>query len=432
MERSPSFDHEPLQSRRRRPHTPQVTARDVQSRTYRPDPSNESIEHPDMQEGYPSGEEVDMTQVSPANLRAITQLAPDALQPGWLGRTWVGEFGSAGLHMVADEVSGTLRLTPDSLVGKGTMSGTVLEPGGEVVGEVERYVKLHGSGRLEVNHSLLDIDEEFQGTGFARAFNEQAFGRYAEAGVDDVTVTAALDVGGYAWARQGFELLSTHGDEAARELDRATQVRELVQEARSLRSISRREFRELEQRLITKRGTLPPDALTSVQELAVIPDLGRRVLLGQHWNGIRPIASAQSWWSGRVPAGVADAQSGVGWLARPADAVDAASHLEVAARSRLAPALDPARSSVEIAQATGGRVRETNTWIPLREAAETSNEATSKLRLELDDELFDFTVHGDSTGRVSVTSEDAAYFDDELRAILGDAWQRLGATPEFG
>jgi hypothetical protein len=365
-------------------------------------------------------------RVTPANMRALTKLAPEALQPAWLAHTWVGEFGSGGLRAVTDDVASSLSLTRSGLTGRATMSGSVLDDGGEVVGEIERYVALHDTGRLEVHHTLLDIDEEFQGTGFARAFNQQVFSRYADAGVDDVTVFAALDVGGYAWARQGFELLSNLGDDASRELDRATQIRELVQEAHGIRSISRQEFRALEPRLISKHGELPPDALTSVQELAAIPDLGRRILLGQAWDGIRQIAATKPWWEGRVPTGIADAQAGVGWLARPDDALAASRHLDSAVRSRMPAALDPARSSAALERAIGGTVDSAETSIYVRQS--TASQLESKLGLELDGSYTRFRVTAEAGSGVRVDALDDIPPGDGFRKRIEDTWRSLGAT----
>jgi hypothetical protein len=364
-------------------------------------------------------------RANPGDMRALTKLVPEALQPAWLARTWVGEFGSGGLRAVTDDVASSLSLTRSGLTGRATMSGSVLDDGGEVVGEIERHVALHASGRLTIQHALLDIDEGFQGTGFARAFNQQAFSRYAKAGVDDVTVFAAHNVGGYAWARQGFELLSELGDEASRELDRAMQIRRFIEKARHV-GISNLEYLNLHPRLITLQDELPPDALTSVQELAAIPDIGRRVLLGQTWEGIRQISASRPWWDGRVPTGIADAQAGIGWLQRPDDAVAATRHLDAAVRSRLPAALDPARSSAALERAIGGIVDEAETSIYVRQGA--TSQLESRLGLELDGSYTRFRVTADARSGVQVDALDDIPPTAGVRERIEDTWRSLGAT----
>lgn len=65
---------------------------------------------------------------------------------------------------------------------------------------------------LDVNHTYLHLRPEFQGRGIAKQFNERLFDWYRASGVRRVEVYAALDVGGYAWARAGFRWL--HEDDA--------------------------------------------------------------------------------------------------------------------------------------------------------------------------------------------------------------------------
>lgn len=54
-------------------------------------------------------------------------------------------------------------------------------------------------------HVSFEIDKSVQGKGFGEAFLEHSEREYAKAGIDHVMVTAAGTVGGYAWARAGFD-----------------------------------------------------------------------------------------------------------------------------------------------------------------------------------------------------------------------------------
>jgi hypothetical protein len=59
-----------------------------------------------------------------------------------------------------------------------------------------------------VHHELMDIKFNAQGSGIARDLVERQFEFYREAGIKHVEMTANLNVGGYAWARAGFEAAS--------------------------------------------------------------------------------------------------------------------------------------------------------------------------------------------------------------------------------
>lgn len=56
-----------------------------------------------------------------------------------------------------------------------------------------------------VQHSGLTLNEGMQGQGFATRFNDHAEAAYRAAGVDRIELNANIDVGGYAWARAGYD-----------------------------------------------------------------------------------------------------------------------------------------------------------------------------------------------------------------------------------
>lgn len=85
------------------------------------------------------------------------------------------------------------------------VSGSVYDGDGDYMGEFQRKFFIDDDGSLVVEHALLQIDESVQGTGFSKAFNKQAEDFYISHGVEGVDIHAALDVGGYAWAKQGFD-----------------------------------------------------------------------------------------------------------------------------------------------------------------------------------------------------------------------------------
>jgi hypothetical protein len=115
-----------------------------------------------------------------------------------------------GISVTGDRVQLSTRVdsvtTGDTWNQNVDVRGTIYDGNGNQVGEFHRRFFIDDSGKLAASHELLDIyDEEHQGTGFAKVFNKQAEDFYISRGITDVHVHAALSVGGYAWAKQGFD-----------------------------------------------------------------------------------------------------------------------------------------------------------------------------------------------------------------------------------
>lgn len=85
------------------------------------------------------------------------------------------------------------------------ISGNITDADGNNVGYFERVLQVGDNGELEVKHERLALKEEVQGQGFAQAFNRRAQDWYEQSGVTAIRLNANIDVGGYAWARQGYD-----------------------------------------------------------------------------------------------------------------------------------------------------------------------------------------------------------------------------------
>jgi hypothetical protein len=85
------------------------------------------------------------------------------------------------------------------------IDGTIYDADGNWAGEFQRKFFRDESGDMVVEHALLRIEDDYQGTGFSKVFNRTAENYYISHGVNKVDIHAALDVGGYAWAKQGFD-----------------------------------------------------------------------------------------------------------------------------------------------------------------------------------------------------------------------------------
>lgn len=74
---------------------------------------------------------------------------------------------------------------------------------GNEVGQACRTI--HPPSQARVNHNYLVLNPGQQGQGFASRFNAHAEDTYRGNGIKQVTLHADIDVGGYAWARSGYD-----------------------------------------------------------------------------------------------------------------------------------------------------------------------------------------------------------------------------------
>lgn len=98
-----------------------------------------------------------------------------------------------------------LRARVDSTWGGG-VSGTVLDADGKYAGTFTREIDKQTDGSYRVYHDTLKLNPEAQGRGFGTAFFEHSISEYKKhPEIREVGVTAADRVGGYQWARRGFD-----------------------------------------------------------------------------------------------------------------------------------------------------------------------------------------------------------------------------------
>lgn len=275
--------------------------------------------------------------------RAVMRELPEAMTPVWGAATWAGTFGSKGLRAEVTAMDTTLMLSARGVTGTSRVRGRVL---GEPAGLLDRFraflghggdaargkfahtLTLHDTGRLEAHHTVLKLDRGSRGSGFATGFVEHARTRYGAAGIDDATMFAGMSVGGYAWAREGLELTTDQVGDVARAIDRGHKLARIVDGARRPidlsgaiprfgRRITQAQYDSIAPRLV-RGSVLPPDALTSMRELAAIPEVGRGVLFGHVWKGSAEIDRTAAWWVRNGPDGAAHAAAGVSYRSDPA------------------------------------------------------------------------------------------------------------------
>ena len=162
---------------------------------------------------------------------------------------------------------------------------------GEQVGRMERSMMLaepgFGGGH-QVGHDLFKIDRSHRGQGLASQLNTTAEEFYRGMGVSDVTLEANIDVGGYAWARQGF-------DWAGGEDDMVSAVNymtgRIVYEARDLPNASAiaAEVDAVRARVAAGEWVTPFELSRIGYTEGATTWPGKAGMLGSHWPGVKKL-----------------------------------------------------------------------------------------------------------------------------------------------
>ncbi|WKU08265.1 glycosyltransferase [Micromonospora sp. HUAS LYJ1] len=125
------------------------------------------------------------------------------------------EFAGLRLRLdLADEYS--VSVHRDQVI----VRADIVDPERGSVGRVVRVFQRDHDGTLFVEHTSLRLAESVQGRGFAREWNAYLEDWYRESGVQRIEVHAASTVGGYAWARDGYDWAPDTGHRADAVLDR--------------------------------------------------------------------------------------------------------------------------------------------------------------------------------------------------------------------
>jgi hypothetical protein len=80
-----------------------------------------------------------------------------------------------------------------------------LKKDGKSVGSADRTIYVNDDGELAVEHGFLKINRALRGQGIATRFNDRLERFYRANDVKQITLEANLDVGGYAWAKAGYD-----------------------------------------------------------------------------------------------------------------------------------------------------------------------------------------------------------------------------------
>lgn len=367
-------------------------------------------------------------------------------------QTFEGTFGSQGLKA---EVSDVLIL---ARTGDLRVQGVVLDASGNPVGKFtrafnhEQHIVSLDRTPSYVEHVHLDLDPNVQGTGFSREFNEHAEAEYAKAGYEQVLLVANIDVGGYAWARQGFKINESHQLMADLSKD-------------SLKTRVRDAYSTISPAVQTRLSALIDS--NQMAELAADPD-GKQILLGSSWRGVKDLqpaasesrmaglggqfakgggrvpaqASARKWVSGQdeeeamtFATGLYDGIHGSEGYASSVDRVHITFEGALVVNGSIKAGSKPigkfTRTLVpDIAGTPGGRHKDPNTGLP--KGSDPVKAHVSHDLLELDDDRRGTGFSQEFNARAEAGYKEAGYTEVHLTANIdvgGYAWARQGYVP---
>jgi GNAT superfamily N-acetyltransferase len=188
------------------------------------------------------------------------------------------EYGDHGLRLDVSHV------TPEA--GKLSVGGNILDRDGNVAGEAWRVFHRDPDGTVWAQHDYLELKPNYQGQGFAKAFNDDLYDWYRQSGVQYVKTHANIDVGGYTWARQGFDFATKLSAE-----DVMYRLRLQLKDV-DVDSAEARAARGLLDR--AARHPFGSDGYPSAYEVSQLGRvrgattwLGKRAMLGSSWDGVR-------------------------------------------------------------------------------------------------------------------------------------------------
>jgi GNAT superfamily N-acetyltransferase len=209
------------------------------------------------------------------------------------------EYDDAPMHQLARDLTGIYgpyRVEFEATASQTTgvrgieLNGRVLRGEGQPIGVVTRTFRRDDTdNKMVVQNDYLALDEDAQRKGFAGAFYDELEAYYRRSGVDRIEIHAALDRGGYAWARRGFDwnMSAVHLQASMRDI--RWQIDGLL-ELGSTSEADKAMLRAIRINMDTDRIALAP----SPGELAELstaddPELGVKLMTGSDWYGVMPL-----------------------------------------------------------------------------------------------------------------------------------------------
>jgi len=193
--------------------------------------------------------------------------------------------------------------------------GKILDVQGRKMGGFERSIHRAG-GKIVVNHDSFFLNKSYQGSGFGTEFFFESQRKYEKLGVDQIEVMAGDKVGGYAWARMGFDFYSVN--DRRRAIDAIdTSLIDLDLQRTLKKTMPRRKGEDKydhEDRLTDAEGDIYNSIMSQVERFRypyqfaaftvkigdeVVP-LGKKAMLGSDWMGVKKLKTkSKAYWAGQ-------------------------------------------------------------------------------------------------------------------------------------
>jgi len=183
---------------------------------------------------------------------------------------------------------------PDPELGKGASNleavVDVLDASGKKIGFADRRLVFNRDGdKLQMYHLSFHLDPKVQGGGFSSRWLRQMEDRYRQEGIDRMALTAADKVGGYAWAKAGFDF----EHQAAAE---GVAARLKTMENRLTAAGMSPEVKAEGDELIRRAKSGNPEERPTPMEFAMLgwtPGAttwpGKQLMLGAAWDGVKEL-----------------------------------------------------------------------------------------------------------------------------------------------
>ena len=226
------------------------------------------------------------------------QLEGGAPLPGPLQKAW-GEWGftpkglarrllsGSGVH--TDSVRAGLNLKGDATgpkIALELLGDDKNQPAGDFIFS---FFKNEKTGKTHAYHDLLSLKDSFQGKDTAKTVLRNNFRLYDELGMDHVDLTAAITVGGYAWARYGWQLKDNDWNHENINKQVEKRLKEL-----DLKPSTRKTLRKLLKSNDPKKLWTISDMRQTVIKDGKETTLGKALLLGTNWQGTFDLKDADS------------------------------------------------------------------------------------------------------------------------------------------
>lgn len=152
----------------------------------------------------------------------------------------------------------------------------IRDANGKEVGKATRFIGTEGD-KTTVDHGLFELDRGVRGQGFATRYNAHVEAGYRAHGIQRITLHADIDVGGYSWARSGYDFHSAEDRQGVR--------RRAVRMGKRMDS----SIQEQIQRVAANPAATPIEYAMIGYTPGAKMWPGKEIMLGSKWVGVKTL-----------------------------------------------------------------------------------------------------------------------------------------------